>query len=185
MLISKFDTESIEEKVAKFENSYEIRLPEQYKSFLYRYNGGRTPKTNFKIGRESFDLRAFYGLGDVKYSFSDLDDLEIWLKKKLLPIACDSFGNKIVISLDEGTQGRIFFCDHEKSYKTTACTENLKEFIKICKSKKIGSVWTIEEREQHVIACGNGHIIDDELKSMWQEEIDLYSGIVQETAVIE
>lgn len=80
-MISKFDTQDIEGKVTEFENLYGISLPEQYKHFLYRYNGGLTPDTKFKIGKESSDVRAFFGIGDVAYSFSNRNDLENWLKK--------------------------------------------------------------------------------------------------------
>lgn len=40
-------------------------------------------------------------------------DLREWLDMKLLPIACDSFGNYIVISLSDKNNGRIYFCGHE------------------------------------------------------------------------
>ena len=66
MLISKFSNSNIEDKIADLEKQYEIILPIQYKNFLYKYNGGYTPRTGFKAKRITSDLRGFYGIGDVK-----------------------------------------------------------------------------------------------------------------------
>ena len=54
-------------------------------------------------------------MGGVKLSLNTLD-LREWLDKKILPIACDSFGNYIVIGLDDQNTGKIYFCDHEMGY---------------------------------------------------------------------
>ena len=80
MLISKFSNCNVEEKVIDIERQYKIILPTQYKNFLHKYNGGYTPKTKFKVGKISSDLRGFFGIGDVKLS---LDDIELgdWLEK--------------------------------------------------------------------------------------------------------
>ena len=60
MLISKFLNCDVEEKVIDIERRYEIILPAQYKNFLHKYNGGDTPKTTFKAGKISSDLRGFF-----------------------------------------------------------------------------------------------------------------------------
>lgn len=80
MLISKFSNCNVEEKIIDIEKQYKIILPTQYKNFLHKYNGGYTPKTKFKVGKISSDLRGFFGIGDVKLS---LDDIELgdWLEK--------------------------------------------------------------------------------------------------------
>lgn len=184
MLISKFDITDIAAKVVDFESKYGITFPEQYRKFMLQYNGGLTPETKFKAGKESSDVRAFYGLGDVSYSFSEIVDIEEWLKSNIIPIACDSFGNRIVIGLDKEKEGKIFFSDHEKEFKLTLLSDTLKEFFTICKSKKIRPVRTMEERERDLIANGFGDMLDDELRKCWQEEIDLYGGIHQEKVIL-
>ena len=80
MLISKFSNCNVEEKVIDIERQYKIILHTQYKKILHKYNGGYTPKTKFKVGKISSDLRGFLGIGDVKLS---LDDIELgdWLEK--------------------------------------------------------------------------------------------------------
>ena len=73
MLISKFDTTDIEKKIADFESKHGISLPEQYRGFMLKYNGGDTPETDFKCKRTSSDVRAFFGIGcDDYYSFENL-----------------------------------------------------------------------------------------------------------------
>ena len=71
----------------------------------------KLPKRLFPWGGISSDIVAFYGVGDVKYSYSDIESIE-YEDSTFLPIAFDSFGNQIVISLHDGS---ISFVDHEKS----------------------------------------------------------------------
>ncbi len=189
MLISKFDIENMEEKIVAFEIKCGFSLPEQYRKFLLKYNGGETPETSFKIGREGTVIRAFYGIGHVEYSFSSIEELiPDFLKKQFLPIAVDVFGNYIVIGLDEKKDGQIWFCDHENGFKATYLTENFKEFVKKVKSKKINMelcTMPVEEREKSMIADGNEHLITDWLRDEWQKEIDKYSNIKQERVIID
>lgn len=187
MFISKFlNCDDIEEKIVDMEKRYEILLPTQYKIFMYKYNGGYTPKTKFKVGKISSDVRGFFGIGDVKLSF-DTIELEEWLEKNVFPIACDSFGNYIVVGLCNDDSGRVYFCDHEKGNKPEYITENLKDFVRCCKSEKISesSRRSIKEREDALIAKGRGNIITDELRKMWQAEIDKYGSMIQEEVLVD
>lgn len=186
MLISKFTNHNIEDQIVCMEKEYSIAIRVQYKDFLHKYNGRYTPKTKFRVGKISSDIRGFYGVGDVKLSLDSID-LREWLDVKLLPIACDSFGNHFVISLGDENNGKIYFCDHEIGNKTDYIAEDIKSFIRNCKSEKISdaSIRTIKEREEALIANGRGAIINDALRQMWQAEIDKYSGMVQEEVTIE
>lgn len=184
MLISKFSNCNVEEKIIDIERRYEIILPTQYKNFLHKYNGGYTPKTKFKVGKISSDLRGFFGIGDVKLSLDNVE-LEEWLEKNIFPIACDSFGNYLVIGLSNDDAGKIYFCDHEKGNEYL--TENLKDFFECCKSEKISdaSRRSIKEREEALIAKGRGKIITDDLRKMWQAEIDKYGSMAQEEVLVD
>lgn len=186
MLISKFSNNNIEERIIDIERRYEIILPMQYKNFLHKYNGGYTPKTKFEVGKISSDLRGFFGIGDVKLS---LDDVELGdcLEKNFFPIACDSSGNYIMLGLSNDDAGKIYFCDHEKGNKEEYITENLKKFIECCKSEMISesSRRSIKEREDALIAKGRGNIITDDLRKMWQAEIDKYGSMVQEEVLVD
>ena len=186
MLISKFSNGKAEEKMIDIARQYGITLPAEYINFLQKYNGGYTPKTKFKAGKISSDLRGFFGVGDVKLSLNDVK-LEDYLEKSVFPIACDSFGNYIVIGLSNDDTGKIYFCDHEKGNKAEYITENLKKFIACCKSEIISdaSRRSIKEREDAIIAKGRGNIITDDLRKMWQAEIDKYGSMVQEDVLVD
>ncbi len=186
MLISKFATYNDDDKVTEMEEQYNIILPSQYKSFLSKYNGGYTPKTKFKIGKIASDIRGFYGIGNVKLSFSGIE-LGEWVDRGFLPIASDSFGNYLLIGLDNNNYGKIFFWDHEAENPMDYLVENLDTFIKCCKSKPISAAsrLSIKEREEALIAKGRGDIITDALRQMWQSEIDKYEDMVQEEVTID
>lgn len=187
MLISKYRTEDIdmEKTVSEFEEKHHLNLPDSYRGFLIRYNGGDTPETKFKSGKVSSDVRYFYGIGNVAYSTQKIVDLNDLVSKQILPIARDSFGNYIALCLSADSFGSVVFCDHEKGYKVTEIASSFNEFVAICKSKKIKPVRTIEERERDLIANGFGDMLDDELRRCWQEEIDLYGNIHQEKVVLD
>ena len=59
MLISKFNNHNIEDQIICMEKEYSIVIPVQYKVFLHKYNGGYTPKTKFRVGKISSDVRGF------------------------------------------------------------------------------------------------------------------------------
>lgn len=181
MLISKFSNDDIINKVSDMETEYGIKLPDQYKAFLYKYNGGYTPETQFKIKKESSDIRGFYGIGDVKLSLNEIE-LGEWLDRGILPIACDSFGNYVAIGITDKNNGKIYFCDHEFGYRMKFISEDLKSFFSSCKSEKISedSKKPIKQREEELIARGRGHVITDGLRELWQAEIDKYANMIQE-----
>ena len=183
--ISKFSEINIEEKILLIENELKITLPPQYRNFLARYNGGETPKTQFKIGRENSDIRAFLGIGDVPYKFPVDDEMKEWIAKGVFPIAVDSFGNYIAIGLENDKKGIIYFCDHEKGYKCKKLSDSLCDFISHCKSQKIGKVRSIEEREQQIIENGWEGEITDAMRAVWQGEIDKYSHMHQEKVILD
>ena len=186
MLISKFLKCNVEEQIIDIERQYQIILPVQYRNFLKKYNGGYTPKTKFKAGKFSSDLRGFLGIGDVKLSMDNVK-LGDFLEKNIFPIAYDSFGNYIVIGVSNDNAGKIFFCDNENGNKAEYITENLKKFIECCKSEKISeaSRRSIKEREEALIAKGRGNIITDDLRKMWQTEIDKYGSMIQEEVLVD
>lgn len=186
MLISKFSCENIEEAINNIESEYGITLPHQYKIFLHKYNGGYTPKTKFEIGKTASDVRGFYGFGDVELSINNVD-IGAFIVAEFFPIAKDSFGNTILIGVGKKDYGKIFFCDHEQGNSIEYVTEDLKQFVDCCKSDRISesAKRSIKEREDILIAKGKGNVITDELRKMWQAEIDKYGSMVQEEVVIE
>ena len=185
MLISRFTDNDVREKIMSMEQRYGIILPAQYRDFLHRYNGGYTPKTRFRAGKISSDVRGFFGLGNVGLSMETIE-LKEWLENGIFPVACDSFGNYMAIGLSDEKEGKIYFCDHEKGYKAEYIAASLRDFCKCCKSERISeaSRKTIQEREKDLIAAGRGNIITDDLRRMWQAEIDKYGDMMQEEVCI-
>lgn len=187
MLISKFENNNVEEKINELESRFHISLPTSYRKFLCKYNGGDTPETGYKAGRKSSDLRAFYGLGNVRYSIDRFNNLSEWIGNGLFPIACDSFGNYIAIGVNEDAYGKIYFSDHELGFAKSVIADDFKGFVAKCKSQVINEKCkrSIKEREESMIAKGRGHAITDTLRKTWQAEIDKYGNMVQEKLVVE
>ena len=186
MLISRFQNNNSEARICELEKHYNFTLPTQYRNFLCKYNGGDTPNTDYKAGRASTPIRAFYGFGEVDYSFDKMD-LWQWIENRVFPIACDMFGNEFLISFDEADYGNVYFADHEKGYKKSLVGADFKVFVEKCKSQVINEKArrSIAEREASMIAKGRGHAITDTLRQTWQAEIDKYGNMVQEKVVIE
>ncbi|MBR4083997.1 MAG: SMI1/KNR4 family protein [Lachnospiraceae bacterium] len=186
MLISKFDNTNIEEHIAAFEKENNITLPEEYKRFLLKYNGGRTPKTKFKINKVSSDVRGFYGLGnaDEYFNFQKLIDnmniLEEFIEDDMLPIASTVSGDDVTIGIGKEENGYVFFRYHDKGKKYIKLTDSLCEFVDKCKSEEKGPIRTVEEKKRDMIAAGFGRRITEEKIKRWQAEIDEYANIHQE-----
>lgn len=107
-----------ESDVTDFETQLGISLPIDYREFLIKTNGGIPfpHKIEFSVENrpDTTSVEYFYGLlsedssQSLKWACGVFDDL---LAKKLLPIAGDAFGNKIVLCLSDGT---VWFWDHEE-----------------------------------------------------------------------
>ena len=186
MLISSFGGEGTAARVAEMEARYGVRLPPEYRAFLCKYNGGFTPKTRFKIGVAASDLRGFFGGGTAKLNFESIN-LDGWMARGLFPIACDSFGNYVAISLREESYGMIYFYDHETVSKLSLICESFSDFLRCCRSDRISdsAKRSVAEREAVLTAAGKGDRITDALRRMWQVEIERYAHMNQERVVLE
>jgi len=165
----------------EFERAYGMTLPMDYKEFLAKYNGGKTPRTDFHSRKGGSDVRYFYGVGDVKESFHSLA-LEEWLEQGVLPVAADSYGNYFVMDVSK-KPGQMYFSDHEEDFALIPVTGSFKEFIRKCTSEEVDmelATKPIAARETWMIEHGNGHRITDTLRACWQAEIDKYTGMVLE-----
>ena len=177
--IFPFDKTGVSEAVAQFEKNHDILLPEEYRTFLINYNGGNTLQTSFKIKKESSDIRAFYGFenADYEYNFQYFlahGFLSEHIQAGYLPIAEDSFGNYILLGISKQNYNLIEFLDHEKQ-KIIPFHLSFKEFLATIKSK-VCKIKSIDERIQKMKEVNSPVIVDDELKALWQEEIDRYAG---------
>ncbi|MEK9495102.1 SMI1/KNR4 family protein [Photorhabdus sp. P32] len=103
--------------VTNFENEIGNSLPNDYRNFLKKYNGGYPDPDAFLFLNDEEDgssVDRFLSLGcekhhDLRNYFIDYKDR---IPPKFLPIAHDPGGNLILISLSNDNPG-VFFWDHE------------------------------------------------------------------------
>ena len=107
--------------LSKFEHKQALHLPEDYRQFLLKHNGGAPAPMNTidfeKEGRPtSSDVQFIYGIHDGEYWASlewHLKNLEGRIVAEGLPVAGDSAGNQYVLITRGEQEGQIYFWDHE------------------------------------------------------------------------
>lgn len=190
MLISKFNNENVENAIQEIENRYSFIFPAEYRIFLQKYNGGKTPDTTFQLQGISSDIQAFYGLGkaDWNYNISMIENTPLFsdmIDNNLFPIAINSFGDYLLIGLCGDNTEKIYFCYHDMSTNNIELSSSLSAFLSCCRSQKIGHIRTIEERIADMERMGKGNKITAIKLKCWQKEIDEYSQIKQEKVILE
>ena len=135
LMIAKYGNGS-EELVGELEHRLGVELEEEYYSFLIKYNGGNTPRTQVRCRSFSSDLRYLYGINTIKDIEEHVRKL-IWLDRHYLPIGEDSFGNYYVIAGAGENWGCVFFCDHENGFATEKIADFFGEFVGMCSSEGI------------------------------------------------
>jgi hypothetical protein len=112
-----------ERSLVAFERKLSVKLPEDYREFLLRTNGGYPAddlQFQFIEGDRESDsvLGEFYTLAQDSElgtlqegleTFVNADRMPPWC----LPIADDAFGNQICLSLNQDDFGAIYFWNHE------------------------------------------------------------------------
>ena len=140
--------ENTEAKIAAFEKKWNISVPEPYRSFWCRYNGGSTAYSYVKFTGEEdgTDVRKFYGLGTEK-TWDDLNCypyMDEWIENEVptLPIARNIWGELIVIGLEGEERGKVFlvpcvmgFHDDEEPW---LLGRSFEEFMERCYINKEG-----------------------------------------------
>jgi SMI1-KNR4 cell-wall len=108
----------------RFEATIGQRLPDDYREFLVRCNGGYgcgyvqfhgpTPKGHAAdacvnhVG--GFRKESYFSL---ESSYDNYQKHEVRIPKELVWIADDPFGNAICLGISSAHRGRVFFWDHE------------------------------------------------------------------------
>lgn len=131
-----------EERLTKLEAKLKARLPDEYRSFLLKYNGGRPDRQRFLFTGENYNgeeqesiLEWFFAVHDQPYDEdaeweeNGDDDFLPYFAQPLdhvlqdyrsettetdtVPIARDPCGNLITLGLRGERTGKIYFYDHE------------------------------------------------------------------------
>lgn len=161
MFIIKFDNAGAEQGIKQVERKYRILLPEMYKRFLERYNGGYTPQTTFRVKLPDFriaihsDLVGFYGVAKAELNFSIIDNTP-FIKQLLnifhcFPIGVNTKGDFIVIGVGKDNSGQIFIIERAKANRVVPVANNLATFSALCKSKKSKQLDIAKKQEELIL----------------------------------
>jgi SMI1-KNR4 cell-wall len=112
-----------EARINVLERELCITLPEGYKSFLLRYNGGRPKPDCFPIrgsDRNPFGAVHYFFDVDGPVEANNIDwnyrILNGRIPRELLPIAGDGSGNIICLSLGGTNEDAVYFWEHDDEH---------------------------------------------------------------------
>src|ERR1700722_16886405 len=107
--------------ISAFESLIHGTLPEDYKAFLKKENGGRPKPNQFRFlttdgHAENSTIHYLFALyerrvGSIKKSFESYKER---IPSGYLPIGIDPFGNLIMLRIIGQDFGKVYFWDHEK-----------------------------------------------------------------------
>ena len=114
-------------------------LPRFYREFLKNTNGGETKADKFSFtttdGTHDNDrVQYFYALysGKVGNLQKKIDTFKDRIPEDTVPIACDPFGNQILLRMGNQPDGPVYFWDHElelEGGETIQIAPSLENFI--------------------------------------------------------
>lgn len=121
-----------EARVGALETNLGCRLPEDYRSFLLSYNGGRVSPAGFVFAERTGPYTD--SLVHSLYSLYDGEDCSLEATLALLarrlptgviPIGDDPGGNEICLVLAGDRRGQVWFWDHEREPETQPDWSNM------------------------------------------------------------
>lgn len=96
-------------EILSFEKKYKINLPDEYKTFISKYNGGEPSlRTFFDFKGNEYDLLFFNSLEEIE------DFIEIYfdlIPEDMLPIGVIDGNSWVFISIKKSNNGMIFLGD--------------------------------------------------------------------------
>lgn len=118
-------------RLALLERKIKGKLPDAYRQFLLRFNGGKPARRLFR-----FIERGHESTAAIRYLFADCSNSLYGIEAQLdlyagripdhcLPIGCDSFGNLILLSVRTEDHGSIHFWDHESELSRPGSWNNV------------------------------------------------------------
>ncbi len=121
-----------------FEETYQVRIPQVYKDFLLRQNGGESKPDMFNywveyIGKSGNGIRRFLGIHESEfYSLNYWFRTEkVWMIRDYFPIAHCGNGDDLVICVKGKNENKIFIWRHEFHAKDNPVfvAESLESFL--------------------------------------------------------
>jgi cell wall assembly regulator SMI1 len=107
-----------EDKLSQFEKELGRQLPQDYRQFLLRHNGGKPNPGKFSVDIDGFRnttvVQRFLGFHDTDAdSFSRYSKIyENRIPDNLLPIATELSVDLICISINGDDYGKVYYWDH-------------------------------------------------------------------------
>lgn len=108
------------EAVRRLEEAIHIRIPEDYRKFLLKYNGGGPDETNYcfpkPVGNQSgVTISLFFPLEGWRITIEEeVKNYKGRVPRNLLPFGSDDSGNLFCLGLEGKSSGKVFFWDHEQ-----------------------------------------------------------------------
>ena len=102
--------------IESVEHRLQITLPEDYKQFVLKYDGGYPNPNHFKVDGKVEIFNNLISLDENGYNniYEILEDLQDRIGDQLIPSAENGFGN--LLCFDYSANKNIVFWDHEKNY---------------------------------------------------------------------
>jgi SMI1-KNR4 cell-wall len=118
--------------IQSLEKTLRCRLPDDYRHFLAEDNGGRPIERLFEVATSNPPskeaIRAFFGIDGTPKQYDILHQMKQFsgrFPNGLLAIACDSFGNLVLLDLGAKNKGTVYFWDHERESMHEPTWENI------------------------------------------------------------
>lgn len=102
------------EELTDFEKTNQISLPEGYKKFLLKNNGGKPFKNTLQTPSTVIDHILGMHNGDYYASlYKHIHKFADRLPLSTFPVGNDAFGNLLIMSVHPDNYGQIFFWEQE------------------------------------------------------------------------
>ena len=115
MKISNSQTKLTEKEISQLESETDISLPDDYRAFLLKYNGGEPDPAVFetKDGKVESLVTKFLPLANISGD-NLLEEIEGitqagQIPENLIPIAVDPADNRVVLSVDGADRSKVYY----------------------------------------------------------------------------
>lgn len=116
----------------QLESELGTQLPGDYRCFLAETNGGRPAPSRFAMqtstGSNESVVDWFLTLDPKEDLYTVLEYRNMYsdrIPEGLLPIACDPFGNLLLLDLGGKVRGSVYFWDHEQESMDKPTWDNI------------------------------------------------------------
>jgi len=122
--------------IARIEEKLKVKLPEEYREFLLKYNGGKPIPDAVRHEGEYLDFVAFFYAARFNIYADDLlrnvEEYSEYILDHYLPFAESPGGDVYCLSLKPDEHGSVYYWDHEMAnYDGEPWEENM---IKLARS---------------------------------------------------